>query len=316
VDFHGKIGARVIAFRLKGYCYMTPCSRRRFLKASAAAGTLLTTANLPILGATGKASDWVTLGKSNVKVTRLAFGTGTMSGRTQRELGQDEFTRLVRYAYDHGIRFFETAESYGEMHKMLGIALKGLPRDSYRLMSKVTTREGVDPQAKIDELRRLAQTEYFDVLLLHYQHFGTWPTDSLRWQDGISEAKHKKAVVGQGASVHGLPALRQMPGNKWLEVAMIRMNHNGTKMDAEAYNTPGLGNVPEAVQHTKTVHGEGMGVISMKLIGEGAFTNRDDRQAAMKFAFQKAGVDAVTVGFKNTAEIDEAIENLNMALAG
>ena len=43
--------------------------------------------------------------------------------------------------------------------------------------------------------------------------------------------------------------------------------------------------------------------------------NRADRQAAMKFAFQNAGVDCVTVGYKNTAEIDEAIENLNLALA-
>lgn len=298
---------------------MSLCSRRRFLKAAGiAAGAFAGAASssLPVIAAPGgKASDWVTLGRSGVKVTRLAFGTGTMSGRVQRELGQDQFTRLVRYAYDNGIRFFETAESYGEMHKMLGIALKGIPRDTYRLMSKVTTREGVDPQTKIDELRKLANTEYFDVLLLHYQHTGTWPTDTARWQDGISEAKHKKAVVGQGASVHGLPALRKMPANKWLEVAMIRMNHNGTKMDAEDFATRGLGSVPEVVQHTKTVHTEGMGVISMKLIGEGAFTNRDDRKAAMKFAFRNAGVDSVTVGFKNTAEIDEAIENLNLALA-
>jgi 1-deoxyxylulose-5-phosphate synthase len=294
---------------------MSNCSRRNFLKTGLAAGVLAGTGGLPLRAARGTATDWVTLGKSGVKVTRLAFGTGTMSGRVQRELGQDEFTRLVRYAYDHGIRFFETAESYGEMHKMLGVALKGVPRDSYRLMSKVTTREGVNPQDKIDELRKLANTEYFDILLLHYQHVATWPTDTVRWQDGISEAKVKKAVVGHGASVHGLPALRKFPGNKWLEIAMIRMNHNGTKMDAEDYNTGGAGNVPEVVQHMKQVRAEKMGVISMKLIGEGAFTNRADRQAAMKFAFNNAGVDSVTVGFKNTKEIDEAIENLNLALA-
>jgi aryl-alcohol dehydrogenase-like predicted oxidoreductase len=257
----------------------------------------------------------VTLGKSGVKVTRLAFGTGTMSGRTQRELGQDEFTRQVRYAYDRGIRFFETSETYGEMHKMLGVALKGIPRDTYRLMSKVTTREGVNPQEKIDELRKLANTDYFDVMLMHYQHVGTWPADTVRWQDGILEAKAKKVVVGHGASVHGLPALRRFPGNKWLEIAMIRMNHNGTKMDAEDYNTGGAGNVSEVVTHLKQVHTEGMGVISMKLVGEGAFTTREDRQKAMRFAFNNAGVDSVTVGFKSTAEIDEAIENLNLALA-
>jgi 1-deoxyxylulose-5-phosphate synthase len=294
---------------------MSPYSRRDFLKSGFAAGALAATGGLPLRAVGGTATDWVTLGKSGVKVTRLAFGTGTMSGKTQRDLGQDEFTRLVRYAYDRGVRFFETAESYREMHKMLGIALKGVPRDSYRLMSKVTTREGVNPQDKIDELLKLANTEYFDVLLLHWQHVATWPSDTKRWQDGISEAKYKQAVIGQGASVHGLPALRKFPGNEWLEIAMIRMNHNGTKMDAEAFDASEPGNVPEVVSHVKEVHTQGMGVISMKLIGEGAFTTREGRQAAMKYAFRDAGVDSVTVGYKNTAEIDEAIENVNLALA-
>jgi len=289
-------------------------ARREFLKTGLAAGVLAVSGSLPLKAERQTATDWVTLGKSEVKVTRLAFGTGSFSGRVQRDLGQEGFTRLVRYAYDRGIRFFETAESYGDMHRMLGVALTGIPRDSYRIMSKVTTREGVNPQDKIDELRKLANTEYFDVLLLHWQHSATWPSDTSRWQDGILEAESKKAVVSHGASVHGLPALRQMPGNKWLDVAMIRMNHKGTRMDAEDFNTDGLGNVSEVVTHVKQVRKDGMGVISMKLVGEGTF-NREDRQAAMRFAFRTAGVDCVTVGYKNTGEIDEAIENLNLALA-
>jgi len=294
---------------------MSQCSRRNFLKTGFAAGVLAGTGGLTLRAARGTATDWVTLGKSGVKVTRLAFGTGSFSGRVQRDLGQEEFTKLVRHSYDRGIRFFETSETYGDMHRMLGVALKGIPRDSYKLMSKVTTREGVDPQAKIDELRKLANTDYFDIMLMHYQHVATWPKDTARWQDGILEAKSKKVVIGHGASVHGLPALRQFPGNKWLEIAMIRMNHNGTKMDAEDYNTSGAGNVSEVVTHVKQVRSDGMGIISMKLIGEGAFTNREDRKAAMRFAFNNAGVDSVTVGYKNIAEIDEAIENLNLALA-
>jgi aryl-alcohol dehydrogenase-like predicted oxidoreductase len=285
------------------------------LKTGLAAAALGGVGRLPLRSAPGTATDWVTLGKSDVKVTRLAFGTGSFSGRVQRELGQEQFTNLVRYAYDHGIRFFETAESYGEMHKMLGVALKGIPRDSYRLMSKVTTREGVDPQQKIDELRKLANTDYFDIMLLHWQHVASWPADTAKWQDGIQEAESKHAVVAHGASVHGLPALRQVPGNKWLEVAMIRVNHKGVAMDAEDYNTRGLGDVNEVVSHVKRTRTDGMGVISMKLAGEGRFTERQDRQAAMKFAFKNAGVDCVTVGYKNTAEIDEAIENVNLALA-
>ena len=293
---------------------MSQYTRREFVKTGLAASALALTRNLPLSAAPQTATDWVTLGKSGVKVTRLAFGTGSFSGQVQRDLGQDAFTKLVRYAYDCGIRFFETAESYGEMHRMLGTALKGIPRDSYRLMSKVTTRQGVNPQEKFDELRKLASTEYFDIMLLHWQHIATWPVDSSRWQDGILEAQSKNAIVSHGASVHGLPALRQVPGNKWLDIAMIRMNHKGTRMDAEDYNTAGLGNVPEVVTHVQQVRKEGMGVISMKLVGEGTF-NREDRKAAMRFAFRNAGVDSVTVGYKNTAEIDEAIENLNLALA-
>ena len=294
---------------------MAHYSRRDFLKTGLAAAAVAGASSLALRAARETATDWVTLGRSGVKVTRLALGTGTMSGKVQRELGQEQFTRQVRYAYDHGIRFFETAESYGEMHRMLGVALQGIPRDSYRLMSKVTTREGVDPQQKIDELRKLAQTDYFDIMLLHWQHTATWPVDSARWQDGILEAQARHAVLGHGASVHGLPALRQVPGNKWLGVAMIRMNHKGKSMDAEDYATPGLGNVSEVVTHVKQVRQDGMGVISMKLAGEGTFTTREDRQAAMRFAFRNAGVDCVTVGYKNTEEIDEAIENVNLALA-
>jgi aryl-alcohol dehydrogenase-like predicted oxidoreductase len=293
---------------------MNQHSRRDFLKTGIGAA-IAGAGALRLNAAPATATDWVTLGRSNVKVTRLAFGTGTGAGRVQRALGQEEFTRQVRYAYDRGIRFFETAESYGEMHKMLGVALQGVPRDSYRLMTKVTTSDGVDPQAKIDELRKLANTDYFDIVLLHWQHVASWPADTAKWQDGILEAESKHAVVSHGASVHGLPALRQMPGNKWLEIAMIRMNQKGTAMDAENYATSGLGDVSEVVTHVKEVRKQGMGVISMKLIGEGRFTQREDRQAAMKFAFTNAGVDCVTVGFKSTAEIDEAIENLNQALA-
>ena len=293
---------------------MARYSRRDFLKTSLAASAIASAGTLPLNAERQTATDWVTLGRSDVKVTRLAFGTGSMSGQVQRDLGQENFNKLVNHAYDRGIRFYETAESYREMHRMLGIALQGKPRDSYRIMSKVTTHPDVDPHTKFDELRKMAQTDYFDIMLLHYQHTPTWPEDTKRWQDAILEAEQKKIIVSHGASVHGLPALRKVPGNQWLDVAMIRMNHNGTRMDAEIPDGPDLGNVDEVVTHVRQVRKEGMGVISMKLVGEGVF-NREDRQKAMRFAFKTAGVDAVTVGYKNNAEVDEAIENLNLALA-
>ena len=265
------------------------------------------------------ASDWVTLGKSGVQVTRLAFGTGTYGGRVQRDLGQENFTRLVRYAYDHGIRFFETADTYagGGMHEMLGNALKGLPRDSYRLMSKYRTPNQGDPLSRLDLYRKQLNTDYIDIMLLHCVRPATWDTDYRDMQDAFEEAKHRKVILAHGASVHGLPALRRFPGNRFLEVAMIRMNHNGVRMDVDSDREPpgsAIGDVREVVARTRQVHAEGMGVISMKLVGEGRFTNPDDREAALRHTMNLGSVDCVTIGFKNTGEIDEAIARMNRVM--
>src|SRR3981081_596872 len=185
---------------------MARSTRRDFLKSSVAATVLSGVGGVTVAQSVKRsATDWVTLGRSNVKITRLAFGTGTFSGRLQRDLGQPEFTRLVRHAYDRGIRFFETAESYHGMPEMLSIALKGIPRDSYKLMTKYTTPASGDPTPKIDQFRKQLDTEYIDILLLHCLRPPSWKTDYSSLQDGFSEAKHKKIILAKGPSVHGLP---------------------------------------------------------------------------------------------------------------
>jgi len=285
-------------------------NRRQFLKlvtASAAA--------IPLTAKGGKASDWVKLGNSKVKVTRLAMGTGTFSGRVQRELGQDGFNRLVRYAYDQGIRFFETADAYSGMPEMLGKALKGLPRDSYRLMTKMRLRDGEQSAATIDRFRKELNTEYFDILLMHCVRSPKWPEETARMQDGFSEAKHKKVIVAHGASVHGLQGLRRFPENKWLDVALMRVNHKGTKMDTmQLRDTDDLGDVNEVSDTMRRVRARGVGLMGMKLIGEGQFTSFEDREAAMKHALSLNAVDTFTIGFKSTAEIDESVQRLERLL--
>jgi hypothetical protein len=133
---------------------MSRTSRRDFLKSTVAAALAGATGVPAAKAAKRSATDWVTLGNSGVKVTRLALGTGTFGGKVQRGLTQEEFTRVVRHAYDRGIRFFETADSYTKMPRMLAEALKGVPRDSYKLMTKYRTRDQENPKATIDRLRK------------------------------------------------------------------------------------------------------------------------------------------------------------------
>ncbi len=290
-------------------------TRRQFF-ATMAGAVMAAPAAFAAPGEKRLATDWVTLGNSGVKVTRLAFGTGTFSGRVQRELGQDGFNRLVRHAYDNGVRFFETAEAYGGMHEMLGIALKGIPRDSYRLMTKFRFGRGVDDAAnRIDEYRKVLNSEYFDILLVHCVRSPTWGEELKPLRDHMQEAKHKKIIMAHGASCHGLDAINSFPGDKWLDVALCRVNHNGVKMDSPSRrDTNDLGDVPQVTGLVKKIRSQGVGLIGMKLIGEGAFTKAEDRDAAMRHAFNVAGVQAATIGYKSPAEIDEAIARMNREL--
>lgn len=295
---------------------MPGTNRREFLKKALGLSAVAVTGGLPMpaMAAKKSATDWVQLGNTGVKVTRLAFGTGTYGGRVQRELGQAEFTRLVRHAYDRGVRFFETADAYTGMPQMLATALQGIPRDSYRLMTKFRWRDAANPRATIDRFRKDLNSDYFDILLIHCVRTPNWMEELKPLRDEFSEVKEKKIILSHGASCHGLLPLRAFPDNKWLDVALMRMNHNGTRMDNLQGGETGTGDVDEVFSHVKKIHGQGTGVIGMKLVGEGRFTNAEDRDAAIRKVFKSGVVDTVTIGYKNTAEIDEAIERINTHL--
>jgi aryl-alcohol dehydrogenase-like predicted oxidoreductase len=296
---------------------MSNTNRRDFLKIGAGASAALAS-GVPLKAAKRSASDWVRLGRSNVKVTRLAFGTGTHGGRVQRELGQKEFTRLVRHAYDGGIRFFESADNYDQMHEMLAEALKGIPRENYRLMTKLrwqnAAREGYNPMDDIERFRKELNTDYFDILLLHNVKSNAWPTELERLRDALSEAKHKQLLRCHGCSGHGLLPIRAYPGNSWLDVVLMRVNHDGTRMDnlRDEANVPG--DRSEVLATIEKVHAQGTGVLGMKIMGEGKFVTPEQRDASIRFVMQFGKVDAVTIGFKSTAEIDEAMDRIDTHL--
>jgi predicted aldo/keto reductase-like oxidoreductase len=294
---------------------MSKATRRDFLKGALAAGALAGIAPQAFPAKTEKrsATQWVTLGNSGIKVTRLALGSGTHGGRIQRQLGQEEFTRLVRYAYDRGIRFFETADSYNGMPEMLSTALQGIPRDSYKLMTKLRSRDAADLSAGMDRVRKQLRSDYVDILLLHCVRTANWAEEFKPIRDAFSEAKAKKLIMAHGASCHGLLPLRAFPANDWLDVALLRVNHAGTMMDNMQGDSSG-GDVQEVTARLRQIHGQGTAVIGMKLMGEGRFTKPEERDASLRYVMKLGAVDAVTIGYKSTAEIDEAIERINTHL--
>jgi 1-deoxyxylulose-5-phosphate synthase len=292
-------------------------SRRDFIRTSAQiAGVAAITKEISAATVVRTASDQVTLGRSGVKLSRLGMGTGSINGQIQRDLGQEGFTRLLHYAYDHGITYIDTAENY-KTHGMVREAIKGIPREKLYIQSKMPIRpEHVkDPLPVIDRYRQELGTDYLDSLLIHCATKATWVEDLKPVMAAFDEAQHRGWIKIKGCSCHGLGALRAATTNDWVQVHLARVNPQGHYVDgdlADVHYPEGKFN--EAIKEIKAMHDKGRGVIGMKMVGNGDFKDAADRDKALRYAMTCGFVDAVVVGFKSPAEVDEAIGRVNLAL--
>lgn len=295
-------------------------SRRQFIRdtAALAGGVLLSSCALePAAGKSPPtAVDQVPLGKTGLKLSRLGLGAGSIGGSIQRNLGAEKFNRLVRYAYDRGITYIDTADNY-KTHTMVRDAIKDLPREKLFIQSKMP---GVPekPLEVLDRYRKELGVDYIDSLLTHCAVTKDWEEQRKRTLDALEEAKDKQIIRAHGVSCHSLPALTKAAQLKWVNVNLVRINPQGAHVDTPAEKWDAKSNkshVPPVLEQIKVMHKNGHGVIGMKIIGNGDFTNPDDREKSIRFAMQPGLLDAVVIGFKNNAEIDEAIMCINRALA-
>lgn len=293
-------------------------TRRQFIRQSAAwAGGLIAA---PLVqstwaaGSTPTAVDQVTLGNTGIKLSRLGMGCGSKGGSIQRALGQDGFTRLVRYAYDQGITYLDTAQDY-KTHEFIRTATQGLPREKLFIQSKMPgTPE--DPMSVIERYCKELGTEYIDTLLVHCAVTPGWDEERKRVLDALEKAKDKQMIRAHGVSCHSLPALQRAVEIDFVDVHLVRLNPQGAHMDTpeETWNaTSNASHVAPVVGQVNRMRQKGRGVIGMKLIGNGDFTRPEDREKAIRYVMQSNLTDAVTIGFKSPAEIDEAIERINRA---
>jgi predicted aldo/keto reductase-like oxidoreductase len=292
--------------------------RRQFIRQSATAiGAALVAPVAAAAAPPRRATDLVPLGRTGVRMARLGIGTGSSGGDIQRGLGQEAFTRLLHYAVERGVTYIDTADNY-RIHDMVGLAIKGLPREQLFIQTKMPWDRPPfqdKPREALDRYRRELGVEYIDSLLLHCAVKPTWPDDLRRMMDVFDEAKRQQVIRLKGVSCHGLPALTAATGVDWVDVHLVRINHRGHHMDGADGTWAETGNKPAAMEQIQAMHAKGRGIIGMKLVGNGDFTTAEDRERALQFALTCGCVDAVVMGFKSPAEIDEAIARMDRILA-
>lgn len=286
--------------------------RREFLVRSATAAGAIWLSSTSILKALAdqtlgqkfSATDTVTLGSTGIKTSRLAMGTGTVgSGHHshQTALGIDGLSDLLRNGYDHGLRFFDSADSYGS-HPHVAEALKHVPRDKVTVLTKSWARDAAAMRADLDRFRKELGTDYLDICLMHCVTEADW-TDRFRGaMDVLSEAKQKGIIRAHGCSCHSIEALRAAAKSPWVEIDLARINPVGAYMDADPATV---------VSVLKEMKAAGKAVVGMKILGQGQLTKRQDE--AIKYALSSGVLDAFTIGAESKQEQEDLIRRIAAA---
>jgi 1-deoxyxylulose-5-phosphate synthase len=250
------------------------------------------------------AYDTVTIGKTGIKTSRLAMGTGTVgSGHHshQTALGVDGLSALLLNGYDHGLRFFDAADSYGS-HPHVAEALKHIPRDKVTVLTKTWARDPATARADIDRFRKELGTDYLDLCLMHCLTEADWTERYKGVMDVLSEAKETGIIRAHGCSCHSIEALRAAAKSPWVDVDLVRINPVGAHMDAD----------PETVSSVvREMKAAGKGIIGMKILGQGEMRTRQDQ--ALKFALSLGLLDAFTIGAESKDEQEDLIRRIEKA---
>jgi aryl-alcohol dehydrogenase-like predicted oxidoreductase len=292
---------------------MKKTTRREFIQTGAAAlaGFATVSAGLTGYGFASSANsiDKVKLGKTGLTVSRVALGTGSggwAKASNQTRLGMKSFVELSQYAYDKGIRFFDTADMYGS-HTYVREALKVIPRENVSILTKVMTynQEGwykTEPfKTSLDRFRKEIGTEYFDIFLLHCMMNGKWSTEYRQYMDALSEAKQKGIIKTVGVSCHDLDAMIEAANNPWVDVLLARINPRGAKMDG----------TPEKIMKVlETARLNGKGIIGMKVFGMGDLVKNDQREESLNYVIKSGNVHCMTLGLESKEQIDDAVSRV------
>ncbi|HXN50676.1 MAG TPA: aldo/keto reductase [Candidatus Acidoferrum sp.] len=261
-------------------------------------------AALPALPRKFVANETATIGKTGIQTSLLAMGTGTVgSGHHshQTALGVKGLSDLLLNGYEHGLRFFDAADSYGS-HPHVAEALKHVPRDKVTVLTKTWARDAATARADIERFRQELGTDYLDICLMHCLTEGDWTERYRGVMDVFEEARQKGTIRAHGCSCHSIEALRTATKSPWVQVHLVRINPIGTLMDADPQTV---------VSVMREMKAAGKGIVGMKILGQGSMRERQDE--ALKFALGLGLLDAFTIGAESRAEQEDLIRRIGMA---
>lgn len=235
----------------------------------------------------------VQLGNSGLSVSKLCFGTLTMSP-LQKNMDPRTGADLLIYAYERGIRFLDTADLY-ETYPHIRQALKLAP--DYVISTKAYCWDRETAQAALERAFRGLGRDYVDLFMLHEQE----SLYTLRGHEEallfLEEQRQKGHIGALGVSTHFAGCVQAVPRFPLVHVVHPIINVGGIGIQDGSRE-----DMERAIAHAREA---GCGIFAMKPLGGGHLmqSNRE----AMEYALTSPLLDSVAVGMQSFEEIDANI---------
>ena len=241
-----------------------------------------------------------TLGRSGLKVSKLCFGTLTMSP-LQRDMAPEDGARLLVHAYERGVRFLDTADLYGT-YPHIRLALKDAP--DYVISTKAYCYDRKTAQEALERAYRGIGRDYVDLFMLHEQESLYTLRGHEEALEYLAEQKRLGHIGAVGVSTHFVACVKAAPRFPMIDVIHPLINlegigiQDGTRQDME--------------QAISTARSAGIGIFAMKPLGGGHLiaSSRD----ALQYAVSSPLLDSVAVGMQSEQEIDANVAFFEGAL--
>jgi predicted aldo/keto reductase-like oxidoreductase len=300
------------------------CGRREFLtKAVQAAVAVATAADLTPAVQGGETPlspagtiPTRTLGKTGLRLPILGYGGGALPKVWLNPLPHEDRVALVRYAYERGLRYFDTAGNYYESQAILGEALLDRRR-GVCLVTKVETTRPDEVRKAVERSLKELQTDYLDILLLHgtpgIQDMSV--AQAMKIHAELVKLRDNKITRFIGLSAHGyFDKALALIATGGFDVCMLSYGY--IPRGSDQIWTARMTTLRDAC--LAKAHELGMGLVAMKVIGNGllgawagyvvpGFDPQRLKQlpgAAIRHVLQDPRVHILNIGMRLKDEID------------
>lgn len=235
------------------------------------------------------------LGNTNIDVSRLCFGSLTISP-LQRNFSYKKGAELIRYAFDKGINFLDTAELY-DNYKHINLFLKDINRKDFVIATKSYSYSKETAEESLMKALKELDTDYIDIFLLHEQESEHTIRGHYEAIQYFIKAKEKGIIRSIGISTHRVEGV--LAAAKYNEIDVVHPIINKIGIGIQD------GNSNDMIDAIKKCSSLGKGIYGMKPLGGGHLLNNVEE--AFNYVQDIEELHSIAIGMQSKLEVDANI---------